>query len=60
MAKTGKRKCGYGLRTIVCGSLIECSRNATGGQINHQKHSPARAAYIYKVEHLDERKLILQ
>ncbi|RPE04480.1 hypothetical protein BBB56_01170 [Candidatus Pantoea deserta] len=55
--------CGHGFRTMACSSLIESglwSRDAVERQMSHMERNSVRAAYIYKAEHLDERRLMLQ
>ncbi len=55
--------CGHGFRTMVCSSLIESglwSRDAVKRQMSHMERNSVRAAYIHKVEHLDECRLMLQ
>ncbi|HEN3663067.1 TPA: integrase arm-type DNA-binding domain-containing protein [Yersinia enterocolitica] len=55
--------CGHGFRTMACSSLIESglwSKDAVERQMSHQERSSVRAAYIHKVEHLDERRLMIQ
>lgn len=54
---------GHGFRTMACSSLIESglwSKDAVERQMSHQERNSVRAAYIYKAEHLGERKLMLQ
>lgn len=48
---------------MACSSLIESglwSRDAVERQMSHMERNSVRAAYIYKMEHLDERRLMLQ
>ncbi|WP_038910093.1 tyrosine-type recombinase/integrase [Dickeya dadantii] len=55
--------CGHGFRTMACSALVESgqwSRDAVERQMSHQERNGVRAAYIYKAEHLEERKLMLQ
>ncbi len=55
--------CGHGFRTMACSSLIESglwSRDAVERQMSHQERNGVCAAYIHKVEHLDERRLMVQ
>lgn len=55
--------CGDGFRTMACSSLIEprlWSRDAAEWQMDHQERNSVRAAYIHKVEHPGERRLMLQ
>lgn len=50
-------------RTMTCSSLIESglwSRDALEWQVSHMERYSVRAAYIHKVEFIDERKLMLQ
>ena len=51
--------CGHGFKAIACSSLIESgiwSKDA----MSHQERNSVRASYIHQVEHLDERRLMLQ
>lgn len=55
--------CGHGFRTMACSALIESglwSKDAVERQMSHQERNSVRAAYIYKAEHLDERRLMMQ
>ena len=55
--------CGYGFRTMACSSLIESgiwSKDAVERQMSHQERNSVRPSYIHQVEHLDERRLMLQ
>lgn len=55
--------CGHGFRAMACRSLIESAlwlRDAVERQMSHQERNGVRAAYIYKAEFLEERKLMLQ
>lgn len=55
--------CGHGFRAMACSSLIESglwSRDAVERQMSHQERNGVRAAYIYKAEFMDERRLMLQ
>ncbi|GLY60768.1 hypothetical protein Pcaca05_16250 [Pectobacterium carotovorum subsp. carotovorum] len=48
---------------MACSALVESgqwSRDAVERQMSHQERNGARAAYIHKAEHLDERRLMLQ
>lgn len=55
--------CGHDFRTMACSSLIESglwSKDAVERQMSHQERNSVRAAYIYKAEHLGERRLMAQ
>ncbi|MCW6600101.1 integrase arm-type DNA-binding domain-containing protein [Yersinia ruckeri] len=55
--------CGHGLRTMVCGALMESglfSQDAVERQMSHQERNSVRAAYIHKAEYLDARKMMMQ
>lgn len=54
--------CGHGFRTMACSALVESglwSKDAVERQMSHQERNAVRAAYIYKAEHLDERRLMV-
>ena len=55
--------CGHGFKAIACSSLIESgiwSKDAVERQMSHKERNSVRASYIHQVEHLDERRLMLQ
>lgn len=55
--------CGHGFKSIACSSLIVSgiwSKDAVERQRSHQERNSVRASYIHQVEHLDERRLMLQ
>lgn len=55
--------CGHGFRAMACSALIESglwSRDAVERQMSHQERNNVRAAYIHLVEHLHERRLMIQ
>lgn len=54
--------CGYGLRAMSCSALVESelSRDTVERQMSHQERNSVRAAYVYKAEHLEARKTMMQ
>lgn len=54
---------GHGFRAMTCSALIESglwSEDAIERQMSHQERNSVRAAYIYKAEHLEARKAMMQ
>ena len=55
--------CGHGFRTMARGALGESglwSDDAIERQLSHSERNNVRAAYIHTLEHLDERRLMVQ
>ena len=60
---TQKDVCGHGFRTMACSALVESglwSSDAVERQMSHQERKRVRAAYIYKAQHLEERREMMQ
>lgn len=55
--------CDHGFRTMACSSLVESglwSKDALERKMSHQERNSVRAAYIYRAEHIEERRLMVQ
>ncbi|HBX4714277.1 tyrosine-type recombinase/integrase [Klebsiella pneumoniae] len=60
---TQKDVCGHGFRIMACSVLVESglwSSDAVEFQMSHQERKRVRAAYIHKVQHLEERREMMQ